>query len=278
MTRSSIQSLAMLASLNISQWTARRYDKSVSVEVEKNHAAKGDAGRYNKLLIAKTALEPIEKIASAARQEHYKLTLAWGNNGERLLPGAIFMDFTATMKAHRTEFQKAVQILHVAYPQLVQESRLRLGTMYDPADYPSDIRDRYAFEVQFLPVPSADDFRVNLTADAMEFVRSEATKLVEDRVKDAVAQVYARAKEIITKIHEQTSIKDRKIFDSSIEKAREFADLLPALNFTGDSELRAIEQDIRALLIEPEKLRKSPTLRKATAAAAEEALKRFERS
>ena len=38
-----IQSRAMLANLSISQWTARKYDKSVSSEVEKAHAAH-DAG------------------------------------------------------------------------------------------------------------------------------------------------------------------------------------------------------------------------------------------
>src|SRR5574337_1339570 len=180
----------MLATLNIAMWTARKHDKRVSAEVETAHAARGDAGRYNKLLVDKAALAPIEQIAGAARQEHYRRTLAWGNNNERLLPGSTFMDYTQTMKQFRSEFEQRVQALVNDYPRLRQEARQRLGTMYDPADYPDEIASRFGFNISFMPVPSADDFRVNLNADAMEQIKTEATRAIEERVRDGVRQVY----------------------------------------------------------------------------------------
>ena len=46
---------AMLMTLSISQWTARKHDKHASSEIEKSHGAK-NAGRFNKLLVDADAL------------------------------------------------------------------------------------------------------------------------------------------------------------------------------------------------------------------------------
>jgi hypothetical protein len=259
---------AMLVSLNISQWTARKHDKSVTTEVDQKHGAK-DGGRYNKLLIDKTALDPVDKVASAARQHLYKVTLAWGDNNERILSAALFMDFTQTMKQFKNEFETRVRDLAREYPTHVQAARKRLGTMYDPKDYPADIRDRFDFSISFSPVPTANDFRVNLSAEHIEYIRADMTARLQARQTEAVKEVFQRARKIITKIHEQTSDEDRKIYDSAIENAREFVDILPALNLTGDPELTCIENEIRSLLVPADRLRADKKLRADTAKAAD---------
>ena len=66
---------AMLVRLTISQWSARKYDKSASQEIIVNHHAKPDAGRFNKLLVNQAEIKKIEKIANTARIYHYKVTL-----------------------------------------------------------------------------------------------------------------------------------------------------------------------------------------------------------
>jgi hypothetical protein len=43
---------AVLASLSISQWSARKLDKKVTEEIHPRNHAEPHAGRYNKLLIA----------------------------------------------------------------------------------------------------------------------------------------------------------------------------------------------------------------------------------
>lgn len=60
---------ALLVTLNISQWSARKYDRKVTEEVNDTHQAK-DAGRFNKLLIDKTHLDEIQKIVNEARHFH----------------------------------------------------------------------------------------------------------------------------------------------------------------------------------------------------------------
>ena len=68
---------AMLVELTIRQWTARKHDRKVSREVDQGHGAQ-NAGRFNKQLIAKDALEKIAKKAGAIREFHYAHTLPWG--------------------------------------------------------------------------------------------------------------------------------------------------------------------------------------------------------
>jgi len=65
-----IQNKAMLVTLSISQWTARKQDKSVTAEVETAHGAH-DSGKFNKLLVAKELLEPITKLTAKIRESHH---------------------------------------------------------------------------------------------------------------------------------------------------------------------------------------------------------------
>src|SRR5579884_3866071 len=87
-TEPSLSSRAMLCSLSISMWSARKHDPAASEEIASRHGAKSDAGRYNKVLLPKQALAEIQKIVSEARHEHYFITLPWADDGYRVLPAA----------------------------------------------------------------------------------------------------------------------------------------------------------------------------------------------
>lgn len=67
MNSAALANKAMQVRLSISQWSARKYDRKVSSEVASKYNTDNDAGRYNKVLIAKDAIVKIQKIANAAR-------------------------------------------------------------------------------------------------------------------------------------------------------------------------------------------------------------------
>lgn len=275
-TADSLHSSAMLAALNISQWTARKYDKKVSSEVEKNHNAK-DAGRFNKILVGKEALEGIGKIATAARAHHYKVTLPWGDNGERLLPAMLFEDYTSTMRDFRSNFEARVREFVRDYPQLKMDAIKRLGSMYDPQDYPhvDDIAGRFAMRVDFSPVPTAADFRVNLNDQYVASIKQDIEQRMIDRQKEAVKHCWQRVREVVTHIHERLADKDKTFRDTLIGNAQELLTILPALNITNDQELNKVAEEVKTLLIAPERLRQDETLRSETARRAEEILAKF---
>lgn len=271
-----IQNRAMLARLCISQWTARKHDKSVSSEVEKAHAAH-DAGRYNKLLVSKALLDPISKLAGVIRQYHYAQTLPWNDGGDRLLPSALFMNYTAEIRKFKAEYQALVRTLVAAYPTEVMAARNRLGTMYCPDDYPEvyELHSKFDINVEFIPVPSAKDFRVDVSEETAQEIRDQITESVNARQTQAVKDCYRRIHDVISKLYERLSVEDAVFKDSLIGNARDLMAVLPGLNITQDPELDILHQDISALLVSPQTLRTDPVTRKATADAADAILSRL---
>ena len=269
-----IQQKAMLARLSISQWTARKHDKSVSGEIERAHAAH-DAGRYNKLLVNKTLLDPIAKLASEVRKYHYASTLPWNDGGDRLLPSILFMPYMDKIRAYRQEFTVKVRDLIAAYPAEVQTARNRLGTMYDAGDYPdvSELTSRFDISIEFVPVPTANDFRVDVTQEAADEIRAQITESVTARQSEAVKDCYRRVREVMSKISERLNVEDAVFKDSLIENARALMSVLPGLNITDDPVLTALHAEINDFIdVDAHTLRNNSKVRKETADAADAVL------
>ena len=269
-----IQHKAMLARLSISMWTARKYDKSVSSEVERAHAAH-DAGRFNKLLVNKTLLDPLVRLAGEVRKYHYATTLPWNDGGDRLLPSILFAGYTDQIRKYRQEFNGRVSDLTKAYPTEVQAARNRLGTMYEPSDYPdvSDMWRRFDITIEFEPVPTAHDFRVDVAQEAADEIRAQITESVNNRQAEAVKDCYRRVREVVSKISERLSVEDAIFKDSLLENARALMAVLPGLNITGDPVLNELHSEISELVrIDAHTLRNNQRVRKETADAADAVL------
>jgi len=262
-----LQSKAMLAQLSISQWTGRKADKKVTGEVERNHGAH-DSGKFNKILVAKELLDPIAKIAGRARDYHYNFTLAWSDSGPRLLPSALFAEYTTTFRGLKSEFEKAVNVMVNQYPIEVQAARNRLGTMYEPGDYPdpSDIYSKFGIKTEFMPVPDGDDFRVEVSADERAELAESVRHAVHNRQAGAVRATYDRIRDVVSKIEERLTQPDAIFKDTLITNAIDLCRVLDGLNITDDPEITSICADMRNhLLMPPSSLRNSPSIRAATA-------------
>lgn len=265
-----LQDSAMLVALNVRQWTARRFDRTATKEVDEKHGAK-DAGRFNKLLIDKAALEPIDKVENSARTYHYSVTLPWGDQGQRILPAALFMDYTQSIDQFKREFDQRVRAFLVEYPRLVQEARQRLGTLYDPTDYPdpSEIKDRFEFGVAITPVPSAQDFRVQLNEGYVEQIKSDILQRQQAAQKEAVKHVWGRVREVVERIRETCGKDKPRIYDSMMDNARQLVEILPALNLSGDPELNRIADEMKQLVVPTDVLRANAHRRQDVAKAAD---------
>jgi len=267
----------MLVALSISQWTARKHDRTVSDEVDHNHGAK-DAGRYNKLLIDKEHLEPLAKLSGEIRTHHYAKTLPWGDNGERLLSSQLFFDYTRQMATYKNQFAALADTFVQNYPAMIQTARQRLGTMYEPRDYPlsSDIRNRFSIALSFTPVPSANDFRVDVGNEALEEIKASIEATNRQREQEAIKDTWRRVREVISKIQARTADPKAKIFDTLVENAAELVATLPGLNINDDPELTAIQKDIQDhLLVRPTILRNNPFARQRVADQAQSILDKF---
>ena len=86
----SLDRKAMLVSLSISQWTARKFDRKVTAETNQRYAANVDAGRWTKALVAREAIAKIASKAGAIRLVFLKHTLAWTDEGSRVVTVEIY--------------------------------------------------------------------------------------------------------------------------------------------------------------------------------------------
>ncbi len=153
---------AMLVDISISQWSMRKHDKKISDEIEEQYETH-DAGRYNKVLIAVEQAKIISKVANEARIFHYNNTLPWSDEGRRILPSANYWEYVGELNPLKHKFWRTVKSFWDNYYNYKEESRNRLKDMFREDDYPSldFLREKYRFNISFLPIPDTDDFRIN---------------------------------------------------------------------------------------------------------------------
>ena len=273
-----LQDKAMLANLTVRAWSARKRDREVSREVEQKHLAK-DAGNFNKLLIDKDALKPIVTISGQLRAKHYDMTLPWGDNGDRLLPAKMYFDYVKAMRDLRDAFNTAVVAFCNNYPTYMQAARTRLGTMYDPEDYPaaSQLKRKFSAELSFLPVPDAKDFRVDLGEDEVAEIRKDIEAQVAKQQEQAINDLWGRLKEVTQNIHDRLIDPEAIFRDSLIENCRFACEIASKLNLNDDKTLEDVRADIEYRLsrIDPQRLRDDKVLRRNIADAAADILKKF---
>ena len=276
----SLSSRAMLCSLSISMWSARKHDPEASQEIAQRHGAQADAGRYHKVLLPKEALAEVQKIVSDARQEHYFMTLPWDDNGYRVLPSAAYMDHAQKMRELSNRFTPAVEALAREFGNLVEQAKVRLGGLFRPEDYPApdELRSKFSFETKVMPLPDAGDFRVTLGEEEKERIKRQITAAVEASLQVASRDLWQRLYEAVSHLAErlqaykvtEEGIKN-PFRDSVVTNLVKLVDVLPKLNVTGDPELERLASQVRAsLLVDPQELRKSESVRTDTAKAASE--------
>ena len=274
----SLNNKAMIVTLNVSCWTARKQDKKVSAEVDSAHNAQ-NAGRYNKLLIDKGYLDPLSSFANKVRQYHYKMTLPWMDNGGRLLPSKLFMEYRNEMDSLRSQYEQLVRTFIKAYDgHLVQDARMRLGTLYEPEDYPpgSDLWSKFSIDLDIMPVPDAADFRVDVAESEISRIREEIATNVAQRQRKAMDDAWARVRDVVQTIELRLSAPKPVIRDSLIDNAKELTTLLPSLNVIDDPVMAEVAHEItHNLLVDVWTLRNSLTARNKVAQAAKKILEKI---
>jgi hypothetical protein len=299
-TKNPLATKAVLSQLTIGGWSARAYDKKVSSETNRRHNATDDAGRYNKLLIAKDAIAEIERVTSAARTEHYRLTQPWYDDGSRVLPTALYDEYSRTMRVKRAEYIAAVQKFAEGYPQMVEAAKSRLGNMYNAADYPEPCAmsiykwkenpaGKFLFDVKIFPCPDAADFRVDISAEHAEDIRQEMEQRMRDALEHAMDEPIYRIIETVGHMVDRLSAykpakpgtgkrTEGTFRDSLVDNVRKLVDLLPAFNLSGSKALDELTARMRAELCtnDAETLRTDAKARDNTKKAAKAILKAAE--
>lgn len=262
---------ALLVQLNVSQWSARKYDRRTSVEVARNHGTTLDAGRYNKSLLPMAdLLDNIHKKTNAIRTKYYANTLPWGLDGTMMLPTTNYLAFMADFRKERSDWQSLVQLFVDNYEDLRDNARRVLGSLYDPTDYPAkfEVAAKFNIDLAVFPVPSSD-FRVSIASAELTRIQQDVERRVQESQQKAMTDLWQRIHERVKHMAEKLADPKAIFRDTLVENIQEQCAMLTRLNFAEDPNLEAMRQEVESKLIHhPDALRNDPDLRRDTAAEA----------
>jgi len=273
---------AMLVSLGISLWRARKLDRKVTAEVNTLKHAAEDACTVSKALVAKDALADVKAVVHEARTFHYENTLPWDNVGWRILPSANYQTWTDKMRDLKQDFDVAVAQFITDYPSYVNAAKTALNGMFDPDDYPNGFRvsDSFQFDTSSQPIPDGSHFVLDLGQEEIEAQAKKLDARIQVATETAMGDLWGRLHDGVShmaerlgsyKIDPKTGKVAGKFHDTLVSNLVDLCDLLPALNITGDPKLEAMRKKVEADLtkIAPQDLRDDSNARDKLAAAAE---------
>ena len=256
---------AMLVGLHISAWSGRLYDREASDHVAVHHDASTSAGRYNKRLLPKAALAPLNAVMNESRTQHYAQSMPWDDKGSRLLTVANYDRYTEVMDGLRERLVRQRARFIEDYDDYVEQARIDLGKLFRIEDYPSkdELRDRFSIHYRITPVPDADHFIARLASDDTERVKRDIERHIEEQLHDAVDDLYRRLAEAVERVSERlTEDENGKplVFrDTMIANIRDLVDVVPRLNIFSDHRLAGLCEQVkdRIASVEPDSLRPS---------------------
>lgn len=279
MTTKNLSEKAMLCAVHISVWHGYVTDEEISREVAKTHDTYRDAGNYRKRLLPRLCPEhdAIRKAASDVRQLHWRYSMPWAEDAVRVLPATVFWEFTDKLRSSKEKFNEAVDTFLTAWPDIQRAAKVELKSLYNEAHYPVNLRSRFGVCQQFMPLPSATDFRVDLGDNAADDIRKQIELDVRAQLADSTHELYERLFAGVKRASERLSDPEAKFKDSLITNLRDLCSLLPKLNVANDPQLneaiKAVDADLARQV--PETLREKGHTREQAAAKAREIEKRM---
>ena len=278
---------AMLVSLRIAAWSGRLYDRQASNHVAVHHDASASAGRYNKRLLPKAAFAALTAIMSSTRSCHYENSLPWDDQGSRLLTVANYEHYTELLDGLRERMVRERARFIEDYGDNIDQARLDLGKLFRIEDYPSKeaLQGKFGIRYRIVPVPDADHFMAKLASDDTSRVKRDIERQIQERLHDAVGDLYRRMGEAVERVSERLSEDDQGkplVFrDTMIENIRGLVDVVPRLNIFGDDNLARLCEQVkdRIASTDPDTLRPSrqfnPNVRRQVKRDADALMERF---
>lgn len=281
----SLSERAVLATLRLGAYGGKAVDREVTEDTAERYKADSkNSGTYTKWVIGKQFLDPVSKSGRLATQVHKILTLPWEDKGARILATTGYMSYTEQMRLRRLDYMAKAKHFADQWDAAVQEAKARLGNMFDPENYDGagEVLDRFYFDAEIKGIPEAGDFRAKLSDASVKAIVKDIERRSDQRLEAAMNDVFERILKVTG--HMVDRLKNYQpptgrgkgetgvnFHDSTVYNIKELADILPALNLTGDKRLDDLQQQLVSELVaySPEILKADPKLRSDTARKAE---------
>lgn len=260
---------AMLVSLSIRSWDAKRTDKNAAKEIADHHkVAQSRLGVRKEAIDTKApSYQALKSAMSEMRNLHYDLTLPWGRDGSQILTTKMFEDYCTKMRACQAKIRKALADFAADYPALKAQAAIDLNGLYNESDYPANIKAKFACDFEFCPIPDASDFRCKIPDGAVDEIREQISAANEKIVERAMHVAYERLYNHITRMVERLSDPEGRFAPTLVDGLIELCQNLPGLNLTGDKRLEQLRKQAASMIdgISFEELRDDKKVRRSVA-------------
>jgi hypothetical protein len=286
----SLASSSVLVAVESHVWNATVQDKQISDEVTTAKKASSDSGRFVKNLLAKNAEH---KAVLNYRQTIYnwmqRVTYDWAGS-QRLLPVVNLVKFHKEFQEHEKKFTELVEDFLDKYPSIVSNMAFIQGDMFNRNEYPdvSEVRNKFSVDLVQCEVPTGD-FRCQIAQDladdmAMHYEK-QAKRMVEDILAKQSAQLvdvmqsisYCCETETVVESDGEVKVRRRKLYDSTLDRARELCETFSKFNLSADPKLEEARSKLSAVLdgVTIEQLRNSDTKRVVVKEEIDDILSKF---
>ena len=288
----SLATSAVLVNAEVSVWSATKQDRVISNEVTTAKKADHSAGRYVKNLLAD---DPTHKQLLNYRQTVYnwlrRSTYDW-NGSLRLLPVVNLPKFKAEFHQHEKSYFALRDEFLNRYPTIVSNMAFKQGDMFDRNEYPSvdQIKDKFRIRLYVAEVPQSD-YRCAIAQDLAEDLKTTYQKQVNDEIVPQVMADIANqfmevmesishccgVDEIGTSTDGEVKTKKRKIYETTVDKAKDLCNTFRAFNLTNDAELAKASASLEKVLsgVSAEDIRESDAVRESVKQGVDDILEKF---
>lgn len=250
----SLASSSVLINVEVKVWSATRQDRTVSNEVTAAKNADPEAGRFIQNLLAG---DTRHKKLLIHRQSVYnwlkKPTYDWAGS-QRLLPHTRLEKVKAEYNIIKDEHEKLVDDFCTHYPSIVAQMAFSQGTMFDKNLYPSvdEVRSRFNMKLHIAPVPLAD-FRCSIAQEIVEDLNGYYSRQADEQIHEVMADACGQLLGYIERIAYACSQPEEgkrkpKVYESTIEGARELIETLASFNVIQDQRIEDIRKQARQVL------------------------------
>lgn len=250
--------------------------KSLSIE-QKAQAAESFGAQGQFLTAGKRLLDcshPAFKAVTVIRGRilsYWKgISLPFPEQGLRLIRQADIASFDVQMTTLRAELEEAVENLDQHFEELRTSARERLGSLYNPGDYPVSLRGLFGIAWEY-PSVEPPGYLQRLDPKLYEQECRRVSTRFDEAVKLAEEAFIGELNRLVSHLSERLSGQEdgkRKVFrDTAVENLREFFARFQQLNVRSNEDLDNLVIQAQLIMrgIEPQQLRDNSNRRQQVA-------------
>ena len=198
------------------------------------------------------------------------ISLPFPEPGLRLIRQQDISAFDVQMTTMRVELDEAVAQLDAHYEELQSAARDRLGSLYNPGDYPASLRGLFGIAWEF-PSVEPPEYLSRLSPRLFEQECERVSARFEEAVQLAEEAFLNELNRLVSHLTERLSGSEDgkpKVFrDSAIANLTEFFSRFSQLNVRSNADLDNLVEQARRLLrgVEPQQLRDNAARRQQVA-------------